>query len=360
MLVSRMGIVKFAGRGVIWHASDAAVDKEPSKMKRTFELVVFTHGNASADKAEPAVSAATKSGVRQGDNWQARRDSLTALAGTLNLKVHDQHVLSAGAGDNMSEGGCRGESVAPIWSVGRDSVVLLAGTPTAAELSAGVAMLKNHGNDIVIVVDALRDLAGLFDTLTHLNEQAVQLVPTGAVKMMITGDHLMLYRFPKADSTTTTAVFADIDKDDPLVLTLVRGANPYKGMESLPGGFLNVQLETLAECAAREVTEECFVNAKSTGDSDKFTYLVPADEMVLIDVRSEPDRDERGHVVDHGYAWYIKPGVQADILSKINAGDDAQAGSARFVRVSELLKRDLAFDHKKLLTAAVARLKGKS
>ncbi len=326
-------------------------------MKRTFELVVFTNGDPSADKADVAVATATTSGVRQGAKWQARRDALTALAANLHLKVHDQHALSPGSGDNMSDGMC--DSVAPIWAISRDAVVLLAGTPSAAQLSAGVSVLKAHGNDIVIVVDALRDLAALMPTLAHLNEKAVEMVPMGAVKMLVTGDHLMLYRFPKADSTTTTAVFADIDKDDPLVLTLVRGGEPYKGMESFPGGFLNVQLETLPECAAREVTEECFVNANSKGDDDKFTYRVPADDMVLIDVRSEPDRDDRGHVVDHGYAWFITPEAQADIMSKINAGDDAKAGSARFVRVSELSQRELAFDHKKLLTAALERLKGK-
>ena len=331
-------------------------------MKRNFELLVFSAAANGAvaqsvtagttDGAVTVDAAATASGARQGEKWQERLSTLQALATAQRLPVLSEHSLRGPTADSIA---CDVEW--PIYKIGRESVILIAGSPTTTQLTEAVATLTNHGHDLIVVVDALKDLGGLLETLAHLNEQAVEMVVTGAVKMLVTGDHLMMYRFPKADSTTTTAVFADIDSDDPLVLTMVRGANPYKGMESFPGGFLNVQLESLPECASREVTEECFVNPKPIGEHDKFTYRVPADEMVLIDVRSNPDRDERGHVVDHGYAWFIPNDKQDAVFAALNAGDDAEEGSARFVRSSELIKRDLAFDHKVLFLESLARLK---
>jgi ADP-ribose pyrophosphatase YjhB (NUDIX family) len=336
-------------------------------MKRSFELLIFSgassavvaqaaavNPSAVADTAATHAAADTASGVHQGAKWQEREATLKALATALRLPIRNEGSLRAPTPDMVA---CDVEW--PIYQVGRDSIILLAGAPSAEQLTSAVTTLKNHGHDVAIVVDALKDLGNLLETLAHLNEQAVQMLATGSVKMLVTGDHLMSYRFPKADSTTTIAVFADIDEEDPLVLTMVRGANPFKGMESFPGGFLNVQLESLPECAARELMEECFVNPNKTGNHDRFTHHIAASDMELIDVRSTPDRDERGHVVDHGYAYFIPKAKQAEILAKLNAGDDAQAGSARFVRSSELKGRELAFDHKQLFEAALLRLKSK-
>lgn len=365
-------------------------------MKRTFELLIFTgaagssvHATtaaagtpagaaaaegtaapaapsdgsvavASSDETVPAAGASaphspvdhgTASGARQGAKWQERVTALKALAAAQGLKIHDQGALVGPTPDTMM---CDVEW--PIDKIRLDSIILIAGSPTGDQLRDGIKVLKNRGHDVIVVVDALEGLTQLLPTLEKLNEQAVEMVVTGALKMLVTGNHLMVYRFPKADSTTTIAVFADIDKDDPLVLTMVRGAAPFKDMESFPGGFLNVQLESLPECAARELMEECFVNKDATGDHDKFTYKVAASDMQLIDVRSEPDRDERGHVVDHGFAWFIPPDKQVEVFAKLNAGDDAKEGSARFVRASELKGLELAFDHKKLFLAALARL----
>jgi ADP-ribose pyrophosphatase YjhB (NUDIX family) len=317
-------------------------------------VVAAKNGTTNDGTIDTATSTGDNgaSGAHQGSKWQEHQATLKSLAATLGMPLLDESNLRGPTEETMA---CDLEW--PIYKIGRDSTILIAGSPTAAQLTGVVTKLKQYGHDVIIVVDALNDLSGLLGTLVHLNEQAVQMIATGAVKMLVTANKLMVYRFPKADSTTTIAVFADIDAEDPLVLTMVRGADPFKGMESFPGGFLNVQLESLPECAARELREECFVNGNKTGEQDKFTYHVAASDMVLIDVRSTPDRDERGHVVDHGYAWFIPKDKQADVLSKLNAGDDAQAGSARFVRVSELMERDLAFDHKKLFEAAIKRLR---
>lgn len=352
-------------------------------MKRTFELLLFTGaagssvqpktaaapavasegavasnaeavpvaGSAASAASTTAIDHDAASGARQGARWQERVNTLKALAASQGLKVHDQGALVGPTPDSIM---CDVEW--PIDKIRFDSIILIAGSPSGDQLRDGIKVLKSRGHDVIVVVDALEGLSQLLPTLEKLNEQSVEMVVTGALKMLVTGDHLMVYRFPKADSTTTIAVFADIDKDDPLVLTMVRGAAPFKDMESFPGGFLNVQLESLPECAARELMEECFVNKDATGDDDKFTYKVAASDMQLIDVRSNPDRDERGHVVDHGFAWFIPPEKQAEVFSKLNAGDDAKEGSARFVRASELKGLELAFDHKKLFLAALARL----
>src|SRR5262249_14111067 len=126
--------------------------------------------------------------------------------------------------------------------------------------------------------------------------------------------------------------------DTARVLAIVRGAEPYKGCEGLPGGFLNVCLETIEECAARETGEETGVR-------------VNAQDVVLIDVRSAPTRDVRGHVVDHGYAYYVPRALKRAVLANVEAGDDAE--SLRFASVSEVLTQEMAFDHKELLSKAV-------
>lgn len=345
-------------------------------MKQTFELLVFSGADSNkvaqtADPSDPVPAAAsptttaavvvpapaaggTVSGVQQGAKWQERVTALKALAATLNLHLHDETALVGPTADTVA---CDVEW--PIDKIGRGSVVVVAGSPSAEQLSAAADTLKHHGNDVIVTVDALKDLPSLLEILAELNEHGVQMIAAGAVESLVKGEHLMVYRYSKADQTATIAMFADIDSDDPLVLTMVRGHEPFKGCESFPGGFLNPQLENLPECAARELMEECFVNKKKTGYHDRFTYFIAASDMVLIDVRSDPHRDERGHVVDHGYAYFIPKDAQAEVMSKANAGDDAQEGSARFVRVSELMKRELAFDHKKLLEAAVLYLKAK-
>jgi ADP-ribose pyrophosphatase YjhB (NUDIX family) len=322
-------------------------------VKQTFQFLIFAAvvGTSAAESSKPPTRRDTASGARQGSRWDERVTALKALAGSLNLTVHDQGAL---VGPTPDTSACDVEW--PIDRIKRDAVILIAGSPSSEQLGDAIKLLKERGHDVLIVVDALEDLAALLPALEKHNEHDVEMVVAGAVEKLVTAEHLMVYRYPKADSTATIAVFADIDKDDPLVLTMVRGSDPHKGKESFPGGFLNVQLENLPECAARELMEECFVNKDAKGHDDRFTYQVSPDDMESVDVRSDPDRDERGHVVDHGYAWFIPPDKQAEVMSKLNAGDDAEEGSARFVRASELKQRELAFDHKALFYAALKRL----
>lgn len=214
----------------------------------------------------------------------------------------------------------------------------------------------------ILVVDALRPLQttpeaakDFTSALGHLVEKRVQTTVSAQVPGLVKMSRLMHYSYPKADSTTTLLVVIDSGTADAAVLTIERARAPFKDMLSFPGGFLDPHLESLPGCSSREASEE--------------THLeVPPEALELVDVRSNPERDERGHVIDHGYLWRVPAGMRARVLAAIKAGDDAKADSTRFTRVATLLaageshqpgkasgSRVLAFDHMDLLLEAQKR-----
>ena len=89
---------------------------------------------------------------------------------------------------------------------------------------------------------------------------------------------------------------------DGRILLIRRGKDPFKGSYALPGGFVEYG-EMLEDCVRREVKEE-------TG--------LTCDVVRLVDIRSAPDRDPRGHFVTAVY--HMKP-----IGGRLSAGDDADA-----------------------------------
>jgi len=114
------------------------------------------------------------------------------------------------------------------------------------------------------------------------------------------------------------------------VLLVRRGSNPYKGLLSTVGGFVEYN-EDPADACLRELKEETNLDGiKST--------------MKLIGVYGRPDRDPRKHVVS---VYYV---VQAIDLTALKAGDDAAA--AEWLVLDEVLKspEKIAFDHRNLLT----------
>ncbi len=225
--------------------------------------------------------------------------------------------------------------------------VLVTGAATPHRLKLVCAQLRAKGYSPIIVVDAVNMTPAMHSKLLELNEEHYQMTVSGAVPSLLTVIQLKVYAYPKADCTTTTAVVLPRSRK---VLVIKRGGFPYKDMDSLPGGFLNVHLENLPKGAAREVTEECFVRRDLTPGLSKFTYEVSENDVFLVDVRSEPTRDARGHVVDHGYVYIVPPEREAEVLANVSAGDDAKPGSARFEDLDEVLANPLAFDHGQLLT----------
>jgi ADP-ribose pyrophosphatase YjhB (NUDIX family) len=225
-------------------------------------------------------------------------------------------------------------------------VVLVAGSCSAEALLSLVHKLADAGAVPILVVDALwasasSSAATFASALVQLAEDRIQTAVVAQVKGLVQSTRLMLYKFPKADSTATIMVVIGAGTAAARVLTITRLHPPYQDQESFPGGFLNPHTESLPGCGAREGSEEASV-------------AVPEAELVLLDVRSRPERDERGHVVDHGYMWLVPQHLVAEVEASVQAGDDAKADSARFVSVSALLTAgSMAFDHYDLLLAAV-------
>ncbi|MFX1474424.1 MAG: NUDIX domain-containing protein [Promethearchaeota archaeon] len=120
------------------------------------------------------------------------------------------------------------------------------------------------------------------------------------------------------------AVDAVIFLEDGSVVLVRRGNPPFQGWWALPGGGCEVG-ETVEQALQREVEEE--------------TGLI-VEPVQLIGIFSEPDRDPRGHVVS--IAFIAKP-----TGGQLRAGSDA-ANVQAFLQVPQ----KLAFDHKRILSAA--------
>lgn len=117
---------------------------------------------------------------------------------------------------------------------------------------------------------------------------------------------------------------------------LIRRKNyPFEGQFAIPGGFLEVNQETVEECAVREAEEE-------TG------LRVEIDR--IIGVYSHPERDPRWHNVTAAYL--SKPITQAYADQAI-AGDDA--GEVLWIDPAsdEYQEIPIAFDHRQIIQDAL-------
>jgi 8-oxo-dGTP diphosphatase len=110
------------------------------------------------------------------------------------------------------------------------------------------------------------------------------------------------------------------------VVLVRRGSEPYEGRWALPGGFVEVG-ETVRQAAAREAAEE-------TG--------LAVETSRLVDVYSEPDRDPRGH------------NVSVAFLARVLSGQMQAASDAAEVDVLDPASVELAFDHARIISDALA------
>ena len=120
------------------------------------------------------------------------------------------------------------------------------------------------------------------------------------------------------------------------VLLVKRGEAPFEGMWAIPGGFKR-PAETLDEAAKRELREETGVDAASL--------------LAQFGAYGDPGRDPRMNVVTVGYLAVIRD------LGTIVAGSDA--AEAALVPVSDVLeeRRELAFDHLRIVRDAIERVR---
>ena len=132
------------------------------------------------------------------------------------------------------------------------------------------------------------------------------------------------YEYPRPAVTADCVVIAK--ENEPKVLLIQRGNEPFKGQWAFPGGFMNMD-ETTEQCAVRELEEE-------TG--------LKVNEIKQIGAYSKVDRDPRGRTVTVAYLAII------DKHEAVKGLDDA--AKAQWFPLSGLPK--LAFDHEEILKDA--------
>ncbi len=141
------------------------------------------------------------------------------------------------------------------------------------------------------------------------------------------------YEYPRPALTVDAVVFG-LDEGDLKVLLIRRDLEPFRDKWALPGGFVRVE-ESLEEGVRRELREE-------TGISQVFLEQLYTFGAV--------DRDPRERVVTVAYYALVN-------LSDHHLKAATDARDAAWFAVSEA--RGLAFDHDRILQAALERLKGK-
>ncbi len=134
------------------------------------------------------------------------------------------------------------------------------------------------------------------------------------------------YKYPRPAVTTDCVVFTK--EEEPKVLLIQRGNEPYKGYWAFPGGFMNME-ETAEECAVRELKEETGLTVK---------------QIQQIGAYSKVDRDPRGRTISIAYLAIV------DAPAAVSGMDDA-AKAAWFPLTS---LPNLAFDHQDIMADAIA------
>lgn len=120
-------------------------------------------------------------------------------------------------------------------------------------------------------------------------------------------------------------VAADVIVEDKgKILIIKRGAEPYKGMPSLPGGR-HKEGEKIEETAMREIKEETGLDIELTD---------------ILGVYSDPNRDPRWHTMSVVFIARVKNG-------EAKAGDDA--ASVEWIEANKIELDQLAFDHGKVI-----------
>lgn len=142
-----------------------------------------------------------------------------------------------------------------------------------------------------------------------------------------------IYEYPRPAVTVDCSIFG-FDEGDLKILLIERAIEPFKGMWALPGGFVGIE-ETADECAER-------ILKKETCLEDIY--------MEQLYTFSSVDRDPRFRVISIGYYALVK-------LADYDAHAGLDADNLKWFPLSEI--PELAFDHKEILNAATARLKGK-
>ena len=142
------------------------------------------------------------------------------------------------------------------------------------------------------------------------------------------------YEHPRPSVTVDIVLFYCATEDSKEILLIRRAQEPFKGQWALPGGFVDKD-ESLERAAVRELEEETGVRRVRLEQFGAF---------------GDPGRDPRGHTVSVGFTACLKK------CPEVKGSDDAD--EARWYPVMRLPR--LAFDHKKLIRAALRHSFGES
>lgn len=133
------------------------------------------------------------------------------------------------------------------------------------------------------------------------------------------------YDYPRPAVTADCIVMTR--EDNPKVLLIERGHEPFKGCWAFPGGFMNMD-ETTEQCAIRELEEE-------TG--------LQITDIQQLGAYSKVDRDPRGRTITVAYLAFV------DTPLPVKGQDDA--AKAQWFSIKNLPK--LAFDHEEIMKDAI-------
>lgn len=220
-----------------------------------------------------------------------------------------------------------------ISCIGAETV-FIAGAAGDIEILSLCTRLKVAGHQVIVLVDSLEVSGEREALLSALDESGFQLSRVEAAVALMKSANSFVYAYAKAEvAASTVAICAKTDR----VLLVQRGCEPFRGFYALPGGFLRPLMETLEECAVRELREE-------TG------LAVSPEALSLVTVRSNVGRDTRGHVIDHSYFVAFPHGIDEAALC---AADDA--AKLCLVPIEEALRMTLAADHGIILAEAIKR-----
>lgn len=142
------------------------------------------------------------------------------------------------------------------------------------------------------------------------------------------------YKYPRPSVAADCIVFAWATNEIQ-VLLIQRKSEPFKGRWAIPGGFVEED-ETCDHAAIRELKEE--------------TGLI-VNEIELVGIYSDPNRDPRQRVISSCYSTLIKK-PETQVLG----ADDAEM--ADWFPIDHL--PDLAFDHSHILVDAIFALRKKA
>lgn len=147
--------------------------------------------------------------------------------------------------------------------------------------------------------------------------------------MYLENHRKMAYTYTYPHPAVTADCIVMTRDDEPKVLLIERGHEPFKGCWALPGGFMNMD-ETTEQCAIRELEEE-------TG--------LKVNEIRQIGAYSKVDRDPRGRTITVAYLALV------DEPLPVKGSDDA--AKAQWFSIKNLPK--LAFDHEEIMKDAIPR-----